>query len=456
MHPMLPMRARFVPAVIVAAVVVFAGAAFAWKAQAWNLLSTVQTLRVATVPDNGDGAQFLTALMEEISAQPAHLQLSLIETANVWASAQALHEQKVDAAVVRSDDPAAAEGRTLFVLRSLHVALLVPAQTPIEGISRLKGKKIGVLANDRGIDPMAKVVLDFYGFDEKQIVRLGLNELPASLQHKQVAAVLIVGPTGAGPIADAIEIFRKTTKRPPKFLDLSEAKAIAERFAVYDEDEISVGVFGGSPAMPSDKVATISTRVLLVSQTTLSNYAAGEITRLLLATKSRVAATRSDAGQLAAPSTDKDALLPAHPGTVAFLSDEQPDLLDKSTNLIVLASMLAGCLGSFAAWLGSLRNKSKGSELERRIRRLPMLLAQASTAAPGRLDATEKELAHVSQWLVQKFMTNEISSKDFHNAEARVAHVGALIQKKRRSAALDALEHFFERWRSSPATAGIR
>jgi hypothetical protein len=119
-----------------------------------------------------------------------------------------------------------------------------------------------------------------------------------------MAALLAVGPTGTGAIADAIEAFRKSTKKPPKFLDLVEATSIADRFAVYDEAEISVGAFSGSPAVPSDKVTTISANVLLVAKASLSNYAAGEVTRLLLATKTRVAATLPDAGQLAVPSTE--------------------------------------------------------------------------------------------------------------------------------------------------------
>jgi TRAP-type uncharacterized transport system substrate-binding protein len=349
------MRSRFAAAVIISAlVVVFAGvgSVFAWKSHPW-ILSTSETLRVATIPVNGVGKKVLSALKREIASEHARIQLSLIETPSVWASAQALKEQKVDAAVVRSDDPAAAEGLTIFVLRNIYAALLVPAQASVDGISKLKGKKIGVLTDDFEIDPMAKVVLNFYGFDEKDIVRLGLKDLPASLQHRQLAALLVVGPTGAGAIADAIEAFRKSTKKPPKFLDLAEAAAIADRFAVYDEAEISVGAFSGLPAVPSDKAVTISANVLLVARASLSNYAAGEITRLLLATKARVAATLLDAGQLAAPSTDKDDLLPAHPGTVAFLNGDQTSLLDDAINWILLGLMLTSFLGSLAAWLKS-------------------------------------------------------------------------------------------------------
>jgi TRAP-type uncharacterized transport system substrate-binding protein len=357
------MRSRLVPAGIISALVVFAGVVsfFAWNSQPW-IFSTSQTLHVATIPVNDVGKKFFSALKREIASQHARVQVSLTETPSVWASAQALREQKVDAAVVRSDDPAAADGRTVFILRNIYAALLVPAQASIDSLSKLKGKKIGVLIDDFGIDPMAKVVLDFYGFDEKRIVRLGLKDLPVSLQHRQVAALLVVGPTGAGPIADAIEAFRKSTKKPPKFLDLAEASAIADRFAIYDEAEISVGAFSGAPAVPSEKVTTISANVLLVAQASLSNYAAGEITRLLLATKTRVATTLPNAGQLAAPSTDKDDLLPAHPGTVAFLNGEQASWLDESMNWILLGSMLTGFLGSLAAWLNRLRNKKKGQK----------------------------------------------------------------------------------------------
>jgi uncharacterized protein len=210
------MHSRFVPAAaIVSAVIAFVGAGWmlALRANVWNF-SGNQTLRVATVPLSDSGRKFFAALKHEIASQHANFQMSLLETASAEASAQALKDEKVDAAVVRSDDPAAAEGRTLFVLRNLYVALLVPASTSIDSISKLKGKKIGLLAKDAGIDPMARVVFDFYGVEETHIVRLGLKELAVSLQHKQVAAVMVVGSTGSGPIGDAIEVFRKQRRSP--------------------------------------------------------------------------------------------------------------------------------------------------------------------------------------------------------------------------------------------------
>jgi hypothetical protein len=174
---------------------------------------------------------------------------------------------------------------------------------------------------------------------------------------------------------------------------------------------------------------------------------------MLLATKARLAATVPAAAQMAAPSTDKDVLRPAHAGTIAFLNGEQPDLLDRSTNLFLLGSMLTGCLGSLATFLSGLRNRKKGNELKRRMHRLAAVLAQTSILDRNQIHAAEKEVAQLSQWLAQKFMMNEISAKDFHCAEASIARIAALIRRKRASASLDQLERFFRQWQHSPEHA---
>jgi len=411
--------------VIISALAAFAGGGtlFAWKSYP-SMFSSSEGLRVATVPVNDIGRTFLSSLKQEIASQHARVQLSLVETPSVWASAQALKEQKVDAAVARSDDPAVADGRTLFILRSIYAALLIPAQASIDTVSKLRDKKIGVIVDDVELDPMAKVVLDFYGFDANQIARLTSKDLASALEHRKVAAVLVVGPSGAGPIADAIEVFRKSTRKPPKFADLAEASAIAERFATYDEAEINAGAFSGSPTVPSEKVTTISANVLLVAQASLSNTAAGELTRLLLATKTRVAATLPEAGQLAAPSTDKDELLPAHPGTVAFLEGEQTSLLDETTDWILLGSMLIGFVGSLCAWLKRLRNKKKGDELQAKARR--QAAPWSASIAGG---AIENGLDTLSQWLTQ-LHANEAPRRDFQNVAAKLAAIAALMQER--------------------------
>ena len=251
----------------------------------------------------------------------------IVETPSLAASALAFKNQDVNLAVVRSDDPNAADGRSLFVLRKLFAVVLVPSDSKAESIADLKGKRIGVLMSGPDIDPLARAVLEFYGIDDKRITRLASTELANGL--KQISGLLVVGPIGPGPIATAVQTFRKVTKKPPIFLDLKEAGAIASRYPVYEQVDVPEGSFGGSPATPSDDTTALAATVLLVARLSLLNYAAGELTRLLLATKTKIASSVPEAGQLAAPPTDRDAVLPAHPGTIAYLNGETPNSLTR-------------------------------------------------------------------------------------------------------------------------------
>lgn len=432
------MRYLSIPATIVFTLVVLIGVAtfLVWKNYPW-VFSGSYSLRVATGPLAEHGAKFLAAFKREVAQAHPRVRITPVETASMRASAVALQDGQVDIAVARGDDPATAAGRAIFVLRKLYVAILVPAQDADVTIADLKQHKLGVLVTDPDeIDSLAKTVLDFYGFTDRHVTRLTRKELPEALRSRRIAGLLVVGPLGFGAISDAIQVFRKSSKKAPAFVDLNEAEAIAERFPVYEKADIPVGAFNATPALPADDVSTVTTTILLAARADLSNYAAGELTRLLLATKSKVAAGLAEAGELAAPSTDRDAVLPAHPGTIAFLNGEQPDLLDESLNYIYLGSLITGALGSLAAWAATLRNRRQLRELQGNIARLPVLFAEARATVADNLDATEQELDRLSDWFVDKFVADDISPETFASATTRIAHIRALIEKRRGGSAL--------------------
>ena len=99
----------------------------------------------------------------------------------------------------------------------------------------------------------------------------------------------------------------------------------------------------------------------------------------------------------------------------------------KSTNVLLLGSLLTGLVGWLATRVATLRSRRKGQELKVRMQRLPGLLAQANGAPAEEFGAIEAELVQLSQRPLRKFMEDEISPTGFHSAEAPLAHIGALI-----------------------------
>lgn len=72
-------------------------------------------------------------------------------------------------------------------------------------------------------------------------------------------------------------------------------------------------------------------------------------------------------------------------------------------------------------------------ELQEHVERLPALLEEVKTPSLARLDATENELDRLSEWFVEKFVTDQISSDVFNNASTRVTHLKELVNKRRQA-----------------------
>jgi TRAP-type uncharacterized transport system substrate-binding protein len=429
------MRRSLLPFLVFGLILAIGGAGLlVWLQYPW-LFSSTYVLRVATGPLSDQSGKLIAAFKRELANEQPHVRVEIVETPSLAASALAFKNNEVDLAVARSDDPNAAEGRSVFILRKLLAVVLVPSDSKAEKLADLRGKQIGVLTTGPDIDPLAQAVLNFYNVDGKHISRIATTDLEKSLKH--ISALLVVGPIGTGPITTAIQTFRKVTRKPPTFFDLAEAEAIAARNPVYEKIDLPEGSFGGGPATPSDDTTALAASVLLIARPSLLNYAAGELTRLLLATKTKIAATVPEAGQLAAPPTDRDIVLPAHPGTIAYLNGDTPSLLDEATNYVSFATMFTGGFAAFAAWITSLRNRGQLRELKEYTQRLPALfeeLKQKPSAAY--LDATQNELDRLSEWFVEKFVTDQISSDLFDSATTRITHLKDLIRKRREASQL--------------------
>ena len=79
----------------------------------------------------------------------------------------------------------------------------------------------------------------------------------------------------------------------------------------------------------------------------------------------------------------------------------------------------------------ALRNRNKLRDLQAHIERLPVLLSDARGAAVDQLNATEEELERLSEWFLERFVADDISPEVYSNASTRIAHIRALIERRR-------------------------
>ncbi|WP_301102283.1 TAXI family TRAP transporter solute-binding subunit [Propionivibrio sp.] len=411
--------------------VMFTAAAAAWVWFPW-VFSPSYTIRIATGPLGSDGHKFISAFRRELLEEHPRFRLLLEEKFSLEGSAAALQSGQFDLAIARSDHPAVANGGTIVVINRIPLVIMASTNSSVASMKDLVGKKIALLYGTEEKDPLLKTVIDFYGLKPGNMLRMSSAEVGTALRSKQVAAVVAMGVVGPGAIAEAVKAIVNATKKQPKFINL-EAKAIIEQNPVYEEVEIPQGAFVAAPASPVEEVATVAVTVRLVARKTMPKDVASEITRLLLVTRAKLAATLPRMGQIEAPDTGKKGVLPVHPGAAAYLDGSQVSFFEEAMNMLFNISIIGGVAGSVVLWFRASWRRHRPDETQRNLACMPAMLREAKTAPLDQLDVIEEELDAVAGWLLDQFVREQIAPDHFNGVSVMISQIRSLIERRRKA-----------------------
>ncbi len=397
------------------------------------------TLRVATGPTLEGGPQMLIAVNQVFAEERPHVRLQRIQANTLAASAKALETGAADLAIVRSDIAMPKNGLTIAIIRRDSLVLIVPAHSHVESLQGLSGRRVGLLKSgeseqDAHLGSLLDAILGFYNIAPQRVNRVFLSpdEVGAAIKKKEVAGILALGPAGPGPIAHAIASVAHVTKARPKLIGEKQAEAIANQIPGLESTEIEAGAYGGAHPQPEEALTTLAVTYRLVGRSSLPDFVAGEVARLLFIAKARLAAVSPLALRIEAPDTENGGgAFPVHPGAAAFFSGEQTSLVDSATSILYLASIVLGIFGSLFAWLLSTW-KAGGKRTE--TDRLISIMREARNAGPQELDALEDEIDEiVARSLGEK--SAKALDTDQLSALAIVIHQARQALEKRRRVA---------------------
>jgi hypothetical protein len=133
------------------------------------------------------------------------------------------------------------------------------------------------------------------------------------------------------------------------------------------------------------------------------------------------------ASKIETPDTDKDAVIPAHPGAAAFVDGEEKTFLDKYSDFIWWALMALSATGSLGAWFaGYLRRDERNSNSHLRERLLDMIAIARRSESVEELDELQSEADAILRDTLHSFEHGAIQEgaltafsialEQFHNA----------------------------------------
>jgi TRAP transporter TAXI family solute receptor len=390
------------------------------------------TLRVATGPMGSDGQKFFAAFVRTVADAHPRVRLKLVPTADSEANEKALVAGEADLAVVRSDMLTSTDVQTIAILRRDVVGLVIPPHTPIEKVRDLTGKTLGMVQGPAGDARILDQILAYYQIpaDKLQRVVLAPNEIGPAIREKRVAAMFALGPAGPGPLADVVTAVAKAGKGTLSILEIEAADAIAHRFPLLESVDIPAGAFGTAPLRPEDSVSTLSVTVRLVARASMQNYVAGEVARLLFATKAKLVSTLPQVGSIEAPDTTVGVALPFHPGAAAYYNGDQPNLLEQFEDYVYLGAIIVSVIGAVFAWTMRTWRRALSQDQEQLLRLLA-IVQEVPTADPDTLEALDKEVEAIHARAVERVAHEAIEPEQFQVVSQVVAEVRQVIDKHR-------------------------
>jgi TRAP transporter TAXI family solute receptor len=397
------------------------------------------TLQIAVGPTNSDDVKLVQALTQAFSHAHGQVRLHPMQTDGAAASAKALAEGKADLAIIRGDLEVPKNAQAVATLRKNVAVLWVPPAAKGKGkkggskitkIAQLSGHRIGVVGRTPANVNLLKVILQQYGVDPNKvdIVQFPAGESAEAIRNQKADAYLAAGPVNSKITADAIAASTRDGGTPT-FLAIDSAEAIAQNHPMYESSEIPAGAFGGSPARPDEEVKTISFAHHIVARKGLSESTVAAFTRQLFAIRQTVMAEFPLAAKIETPDTDKDAVIPVHPGAAAYVDGEEKTFLDRYSDFIWWGLMGLSAMGSAGAWFaGYLKKDERSNNSSLRERLLEMLGAARRSDSTEELDQMQTEADDILRETLQCFEHSAIEEgaltafnialEQFHNAVA--------------------------------------
>ncbi|MFZ5689862.1 MAG: TAXI family TRAP transporter solute-binding subunit [Pseudomonadota bacterium] len=388
------------------------------------------TLTVAVGSLDGEGTRLISALAAKFGTTAnSRIRLKVVDTGTPLGAAEAFAKGEVDLAIVRGDATDLKGARTVVVITHGVVMLLGLPGTQITDLDHLRGKTIGVVGGP--VNKRIASVLDTeYDLtrNKTKFVDLALPDVAGAIQGKKVQALLIVAPISGRYLSMLRNFFPRDAKKSPTLLAIESAGAIAAAVGAYESFDIPKGTIRGSPAIPDDDLTTLRVPVYLVAKEKLDEDTATQLTQAIMETRSSMLSEHPILAQVSAPSTEKDAAIPIHPGAEAYFSGDVKTIFDKYGDQFFYASMLLGMLSSMAAAFWKFMMPApEGTRPPERLHRITTRIRDAASAAE--LDQIEDEIDEI---LSTEFSREKRDDLDAGALQVALSRLEYLISQRRR------------------------
>ncbi|MGL5734019.1 MAG: ABC transporter substrate-binding protein, partial [Beijerinckiaceae bacterium] len=233
----------------------------ALAALGWQYLQRPTVLRVAVGPIGSEDVRLMAGVAQYLAREKSPYRFRLVLADSPVDAAKRLDEDKVQLAVIRSDQAIPVSGLTVMTLRRSYAVIVTAADRGIERITDLRGRRVGVSRNVPGNAQLLQTILAHYELprDSVTIQFIDQADRGAVLKDGVVDAIFAVAPATSRNFADAVAAMaRSVGEDKVRFIPIPEAEAIAGRNRAVEASDLVRGAFGGDPPRPPEPIKSVA------------------------------------------------------------------------------------------------------------------------------------------------------------------------------------------------------
>ena len=193
--------------------------------------------------------------------------------------------------------------------------LIVPADSDIETMADLEGKRVSPGPAGSGTALMAGTILDAYGLAGKLTLDpLSHSQQMTALGDGQLDAAFLLLPTGAAAVTS------HAAAHPIRFIPMDDTDAIGKltgAYPFYFPTKIAAGAYEGQP----NAVATVGVAVTLAASSDVPEEIAYEATKLFNEHPDQLATYHAIAKSISADTALTGMPIPLHPGAQRYYEE---------------------------------------------------------------------------------------------------------------------------------------
>jgi TRAP transporter TAXI family solute receptor len=322
-------------------------------------------LTIATASKDGEYYAFATVLAEVISRHSPDIHITVRETAGSVENMKLLAENQAQLAIVQSDTPVDSSVRAIAYLFPEVFHLVATAESGIEGVADLRGKRVALMPEGSGSYALFQAISPHYGLSEGnyQPIPLPADEAHAALREGRVDAlfrVIALGNSSIGQLLATDQI---------RLIAIDQVEALRLSLPYLEATQIPQGTYSGAAPIPPANLPVVAVRAELVAHADVNQEVIHEITRTLFELRSELVTQYPRAANIRLPESAENLGIPLHSGARSYYSQDDPNFwVEYAEPIGLLLSVAVLCVSGFwqfRLWLlASQKNRADRYNLE--------------------------------------------------------------------------------------------